>query len=132
MNVNKSDFIDACRGRGVGKETALDIWGVLEFSAGKAAAYTIRSGDGSRESVRGKAVSGAPNFFTQKSKRGVSLSHVGMGVTVGYLRTARDAALAARELESILDWSTFTDLEEFKEVSRETKSAVVNIIRKHM
>ena len=132
MNVNKSDFIDACRGRGVSKETALDIWDVLEFSAGKSVKFTIRNADGSREEVRGKAIPGAPNFFTQKSKRGVSLSHVGMGVTVGYLRTARDAALAARDLESLLDWSTFTDLEEFKEVSQETKSAVVNIIRKRM
>ena len=133
MNVNKSDFIDACRGRGVSKETALDIWGDLEFSAGKAAAYTIRCGDGSREEVRGKAISGAPNFFTQKSKSGVSLSHVGMGVSVGNFRTARDAALAARELESILDWSIFTEPEEyFKEVSQDTKNAAVDIIRKHM
>lgn len=133
MNVNKSDFIDACRGRGVSKETALDIWGVLEFSAGKAMAYTIRCGDGSREEVRGKAVPGAPNFFTQKSKSGVSLSHVGMGVNVGNFRTAQNAALAARELESILDWSTFTDPDEYhKEVSQDTKNAAVDIIRKHM
>lgn len=133
MNVNKSDFIDACRGRGVSKETALDIWGVLEFSAGKSVKFTIRNADGSREEVRGKAVPGAPNFFTQKNKSGVSLSHVGMGVSVGNFRTARDAALAARDLESILDWSTFTDPDEYhKEVSQDTKNAAVDIIRKHM